>query len=96
MKELLRETLKVSETSRPPENSGYPVYFFNRQETKERADAEGLIAVENTDLTADGLIAKMLEWDEAEHGVPANIYDMTADTLRQAGKEMPKEIRRIE
>jgi hypothetical protein len=96
MKELLKETMKVSETSRPPENSGYPVYFFNQQETKERADQNGLMDIENSQLTADGLIAKMLEWDESEHGVPANIYDMTADEIRRAGKEMPKEIRRIE
>jgi hypothetical protein len=86
----------TEDRSRPAENSGYPKYFFNQQETKEKADREGLIAIENEELTADGLIAKMLEYDEQEHGVPADIYDNAADTIRRAGKEMPKAIRRLE
>lgn len=61
-----------------------------------KAKRDGLIAIENEDLTILGLIAKMYEWDEMEHGVPSYIYDMTEKELESQGEEMPEDIRRIE
>jgi len=74
--------------------AGYPTSYFNRSGVKGRADALGLMDVENEDLTAAGLKAKLVEWDEVEHGVPSWLYNMTKKQLREMGERMPSGIRR--
>jgi len=76
----------------------YPVSFFKDKDNKalmERVETEGLMDIENEDLTPEGLIAKMYEWDESEHGVEAGIYDLTKKELEEVGYLMPWDIRRI-
>ena len=74
--------------------AGFPRSYFVYPGDKSRADSEGLIDIENADLTAEGLKAKMIEWDEIEHGVPRDIYNDALKRLRKMGERMPSGIRR--
>lgn len=67
-----------------------------QQDLYNKAEEVGLMDMENEDLTAEGLLAKMYEWDESEHGVDAYIYDETKKDLESHGASMPEDIRRIE
>ena len=76
----------------------YPVSFFKDWGNKalmERAETEGLIDIENEDLTPEGLIAKMYEWDESEHGIDTYNYELVEKELAKAGVKMPTDIRKI-
>lgn len=75
--------------------SSYPADYFKTKDAAQKAGEVGIEDMENSDLTAKGLIAKMKAWDESEHGVPKGIYDATAKQLKSMGAEMPKSIRRI-
>jgi len=58
--------------------------------------SEGLVSVENYFLTPEGLIAKMREWQESEHGVEAWAYDLMKKDLERKGYDVPKDIVRVE
>ncbi len=76
----------------------YPVSFFKDKDNKalmERVETEGLMDIENEDLTPEGLIAKMYEWDESEHGVDSYNYELAEKELAKAGMTMPRDIRKI-
>lgn len=73
----------------------YAKCLFKNEEVIEKADMFGLTSIENEDLTMAGLIAKMIVWDEAHHGVEAYIYDMTKKQIEDMGGYMPESIRRI-
>jgi len=76
----------------------YPLSFFRDKDNKaarEFAEEYGLEATENHHLTAEGLIAKMYEWNESEHEVEAYVYDLTKKELESMGYKMPKDIRRV-
>ena len=74
----------------------YAKIMFNTFDDMDRAKLFGLTSIENEDLTLKGLIAKMIEWDEQEHGVEAYIYDMTKKDIENLGGQMPNHIRRVE
>lgn len=74
----------------------YAKCLFKNEEVIEKADEFGLTAIENEDLTLAGLIAKMIQWDEQEHGVEAYIYDMTKKDIENLGGKMPENVRRLE
>ena len=60
-----------------------------------KAETYGLMDIENEDLTPEGLIQKMIIWDEGEHGVEEYVYDITKRQLEDQGYKMPDDIRRI-
>lgn len=72
----------------------YPSKYFSNPTVRSKAESYGLMDVENEDLTVMGLIAKLEEWQEAEHGVDAFIYDQAAKTLMKHGHRMPPGITR--
>lgn len=72
-----------------------PNLFKNPDVAKAHEDVD-LTSVENEDLTIEGIIEKMYQWDESEHGVNAHIYDETKKDLESQGAKMPEDIRRIE
>ncbi len=72
-----------------------PNFFKDPEVAKAHEDID-LCAVENEDLTVEGLIEKMYQWDESEHGVDEYIYDETKKDLEAQGAKMPDDIRRIE
>jgi len=70
-------------------------YFKNpNPDIIKKAEYYGLVDIENENLTPEGLIQKMIEWDEGEHGVEEYIYDMTKKDLERQGYKMPDYIRR--
>lgn len=74
-------------------------YFKDPEVAKDHEEGHmisDLCAIENEELTVEGLIEKMHQWDESEHGVNSYIYDETKKDLESQGAEMPKSIRRIE
>jgi hypothetical protein len=75
--------------------AGYPSNYFKNSPARSRANSYGLMDVENEDLTAPGLIAKLEEWQHDEGGVEAYIYDQTAKALRAYGFRMPPGIERM-
>jgi hypothetical protein len=74
--------------------AAYPTSYFTSAGARSRATSEGLMDVENEDLTAAGLAAKMAEWQESEGGVDAYVYDDAARRMRQMGGRMPSGIKR--
>lgn len=79
--------------------ASYPNTYFkdsNNKDLLERASIYGLMDVENHDLTVEGLLAKMKEWNDAFGGVEAYVYDTTKKDLENMGSGMPIEIRRGE
>jgi hypothetical protein len=99
VRELVNGGSWKKEPSKESNVAGYPDSHFagskeRISEVKGRAE-EGLMNVENSDLSAEGLKAKMKEWDESEHGVEASIYDATKKQLEALGDKMPKDIFRI-
>lgn len=72
----------------------YPARYFSRKAVIPKANEWGLTDIENEDLTTEGLIAKMMEWQKKYGGVDKYVYDLTAKTLEAKGRKMPKEIRR--
>jgi hypothetical protein len=94
------ETKEINETEETKENDTKQIkkeYFIDKSNNSliKHAKEYGLCSIENHHLTAEGLIAKMYEWDESEHGVEKYIYDLTKKDLKKLGAEMPKDIRRI-
>ena len=76
--------------------TAFDIYFKEpSDDLKEGFSTYGLCGIENHHLTLIGLIEKMYEWDENEHGVEAYIYDETKKDIEKLGGEMPKSIRRI-
>ena len=74
--------------------AGYPANYFNSSGARSRANQEGLMDVDNDDLTAPGLIAKLEEWQKEEGEVEGYVYDETAKALRGLGLRMPPGIKR--
>lgn len=72
----------------------YPARFFTRPGAAAHARSYGILDVENEDLTAEGLAAKIRAWQEDEGEVPAYVYDDAAKRLKESGKAMPTGIRR--
>jgi hypothetical protein len=73
----------------------YPKSYFVNEDAIEKANQWGLTSIENFDLTTNGLIAKMEEWDEENRGVDAYVYDITKKTIEEEGGVMPSHILRI-
>ena len=73
----------------------YQPNYFLRKEVIPKANRWGLTSIENEDLTLDGLIAKMKEWNKEHNGVEAYIYDMTEKELKRRGSKMPRNIKRV-
>jgi len=73
----------------------YDSKLFKNDEARKRAEESGLIDTENENLTVDGLIAKMREWNESEHGVSAGVYDTTKKQIEDGGGKMPEDIKRL-
>lgn len=76
----------------------YPLNYFvdNDKRVVEKAELFSLTSIENFELTLEGLIAKMVVWDEQYHGVEEYIYDITKKDIEEAGGTMPNDIRRGE
>jgi hypothetical protein len=85
-----RELLKVAKEL----VASYPSSYFKSSGARSRANQSGLMDVENEDLTAPGLIAKLEEWQKEEGGVEGYVYDQTARALRGLGLRMPPGIKR--
>jgi len=81
-------------TARELVSAGFPSKYFTHSGSKQRADEFGLMDVENEDLTDEGLIAKMEEWQESEKSVPAFVYDDAVKLLKKHGKKIPSGITR--
>jgi hypothetical protein len=88
---------RVVETKKVPakDKARFPSNYFLNTRVRQKAEEGGLMDVEDEDLTVEGLIAKMREWQESEGGVEAYIYDQTKKRLQRSGKKMPSEIKRI-
>jgi hypothetical protein len=87
---VARELVKLAKEL----TAAYPSKYFNNSGARSRANRTGLIDVENNDLTAPGLIAKLEEWQRLEGGVDGYVYDETAKALRMLGLRMPPGIQR--
>ena len=73
----------------------YPINYFKNKNAKRKADMEGLVDVENGDLTLDGLVAKAKEWNETEHGIDADAYDDLKKDMAKKGGKIPANIKRL-
>ena len=85
-----RELLKVAREL----VASYPSNYFKSSSARSRANQSGLMDVENEDLTAPGLVAKLEEWQKEEGGVDGYVYDETAKALMKLGLRMPPGIKR--
>jgi hypothetical protein len=73
----------------------YPAKYFEHSGARNRANTYGLMDVENADLTAVGLIAKLEEIQEAEGGVSRFIYNDAQKRLMEKGFRMPPGIQKV-
>jgi len=85
-----RELLKVAKEL----VASYPSNYFKSSSARSRANQSGLMDVENEDLTAPGLVAKLEEWQKEEGGVDGYVYDETAKALMKLGLRIPPGIKR--
>jgi hypothetical protein len=89
---VAQELVKVAKTLLA---KSYPAKYFEHSGARNRANTYGLMDVENDELTAVGLIAKLEEMQEADGGVSRFIYNDAQKRLMQMGFRMPPGIRKV-
>jgi len=73
----------------------YPVKYFTRPDVKVGYGQYGLLDIENSDLTGEGLLAKMDEWKRAEGGVPEYVWNDMVPAMQKKGVRPPNGTRKI-
>lgn len=92
-KNVIQDNLEEYDLNESNINKSY--FIDPNPDIIKKAETYGLMDIENEDLTPEGLIQKMIIWDEGEHGVEAYVYDITKRQLEDQGYKMPDDIRRI-
>lgn len=73
----------------------YPPHYFTRADVHIGPSKYGLIAIDDKDLTGEGLIAKMNEWKAVEGGVPESAWDDMVAEMKKKGVRPPAGIKKV-
>lgn len=93
-KDVIKEEVYLEKLSDEP-SSQWSLKYFKTKAAANRGYQVGFMGMEDEDLTTEGLIRKLEEWDETEHGVPEIDYNRMKKQIEAAGKKVPSEIRII-
>lgn len=95
IEKAVSEVLKARYADNQKTARTYPNHYFIHSGVHVGPGQYGLIAIDNKDLTGEGLVAKMLEWKAVEGGVPEAAWDDMVLEMKKKGVRPPVGIRKV-